>query len=90
VTSTPVTDQAPAPDVVAVRVTEPPPVLLMTSVTVLFAPAVPPAPTLAALAAVTGLVQVLMTGVATTAVPFVAVTEAVPLLLPRPSLAVAA
>jgi hypothetical protein len=90
VTSTPVTDQAPAADAVAVCVTDPPALLLTTSVTVLFAGAVPLAATLVTFAAVTGSVQALMTGVATGAVPLVAVTEAVPLLLPRPSLAVAA
>jgi hypothetical protein len=90
-TSIPVTDHAPPDDAVAVRVTEPPPPLLVTTrVTVLFAGAVPVAATAVALPEFTGLVNVLITGVATAAVPFVAVTVVVLLEVPSAFLAVAA
>jgi hypothetical protein len=65
VASTPVTDQEPAPDAVAVRATEPPPLPAIVSVTVLPAGAVPLAPTAAAFAALMGLVHVVIVGVGT-------------------------
>jgi hypothetical protein len=86
----PLTDHAPPPDAVAVRVSDPPPLLLTLSVTVLPAGAVPPAETLPAFAAVTGLVNELMDGVATAAVSLVAVTVDVGPVVPIAFFAVAA
>jgi hypothetical protein len=89
-TSIPLIDHVP-PDAVAVRVTEPlPPLVVMTRVTVLLAGAVPPAETAVALADVTGVVNELITGVATATVPFAAVTVVVLLVAPRAFWAVAA
>ena len=86
----PLTDQAPPLDAVVVRVIAvPPPVLVRTSVTVVFAGAVPLAPTLALLPLLIGSVTDVIVGAATL-VTYVAVFVDVPLMLPAASFAVAA
>jgi hypothetical protein len=90
VVSIPVTDQAPPLVAVAVRVSDPPPVLVSTSVTVLFAGAVPPAATTVTFERLIGLVYEENVGAVIGAAAFVAVFVAVPLVLPAASFAAAA